>query len=432
MSGPFPSTHRSLAAYALCRSALQLTLIALTMALFAGCKKASGPPALGAPEVTVMKVVARDTPVDLEFTAQTQSSREVEIRARVDGFLDERTYTEGQEVKAGQTLFKMDPKPFEAALLTAQGLLAQQQARLTVAQQNLARVKPLAAQHALSQKDLDDAIGNEKQAQAAVISAEGQVETAKLNLGYTTIKSPLRGLASYARQQDGSYLIANASGLLTYVYQLDPMWVNFSISENEMLRFQDEISAGKLIFPPKSEFVVTVDLADGSEFPQHGTISFANPAFSTETGTFLVRAVLANPTGTLRPGQFVRARVSGAVRPGAILVPQRAVLQGAKSHFVWVVDQESKAKQRVVEVGDWNGDNWFINDGLRAGERIVVDGAIRVVPDVPLKIVGTLASTETGGKKVVEKGGASEPQVPAGGGATPGPAAPRAPSGASQ
>ncbi|MEM5401035.1 efflux RND transporter periplasmic adaptor subunit [Paraburkholderia unamae] len=428
MSGPFFPEHRPLPRVAARRDRRPLIFVVIALTLFAGCKKASGPPALGAPEVTVMTVTAQDTPVQLEFTAQTQSSREVEIRARVDGFLDRRTYSEGDKVKAGQTMFLMDPKPFQAALQTARGELAQQQARLTVAQQNLARVKPLAAQQALSQKDLDDAIGNEKQAQAAVISAQGQVETAELNLGYTTIKSPLDGLASYARQQDGSYLIANSSGLLTFVYQLDPIWVNFSISENEMLHFQDEISAGKLIFPPNSEFVVVVLLADGTEFPQHGTISFANPAFSTDTGTFLVRASLANPKGTLRPGQFVRARVTGATRPNAILVPQRAVLQGAKSHFVWVVDNESKAKQRVVEVGDWSGDNWFINDGLKAGERIVVDGAIRVVPDVPLKIAGTLPSTQTGGKAVVEKGGASAPQVSAATRAT----APAASSGASQ
>ncbi|BCZ81124.1 efflux RND transporter periplasmic adaptor subunit [Paraburkholderia terrae] len=427
MSGLFFPIRRPSAGFAARRSGLPLLLV-VALALLGGCKKPPGPPALGAPEVTVMTVAARDTPVDMEFTAQTQSSREVEIRARVDGFLDRRTYSEGEQVKAGQTLFQMDPKPFQALLQTAKGQLAQQQARLLVTQQNLARVKPLAAQQALSQKDLDDAIGNEKQAQAAVIAAQGQVETADLNLSYTTIRSPLNGLASYARQQDGSYLIANSSGLLTYVYQLDPMWVNFSVSQNEMLRYQDQIAAGKLIFPPNSEFVVAVELADGTEFPQHGKISFANPAFSTDTGTFLVRAVLANPKGTLRPGQFVRARISGAMRPNAILVPQRAVLQGARSHFVWVVDGESKAQQRVVEVGEWNGDNWFINDGLKAGERVVVDGAIRVAPDVPLKIVGTLASTDTGGKTVVEKGGASDTQASA----PTQPAAPGAPGGASQ
>lgn len=359
----------------------------VAIAVCVGCKKQDVVPKPGAPEVTIVTIAPRDTPVDFEFTAQTQSSHEVEIRARVDGFLDKRTYAEGQMVKAGQVLFQMDHKPFDAALQTAKGQLAQQQARLNVAKENLARVRPLAAQNALSKKDLDDAVGNLQQAEAAVIAAQGQVQTAQLNLGYTTIKSPITGLSSFARQQDGSYVTATSAGLLTYVYQLDPMWVNFSISENELLKRRDEITAGKLRFPPNDEFVVALVLADGTEFPQHGRINFTNPAFSTETGTFLVRAVFDNPMGTLRPGQFVRARVSGATRPNAVLVPQRAVLQGAKSHYVWVVDNESKAHQRVVEVGEWHGDDWFIIDGLKAGDRVVVDGAIRVAPDTPLTIV---------------------------------------------
>lgn len=370
-----------------------LAIAGLTaLALCAACHKAATLPAAGAIEVTVMQVVQSDTPVDFEYTAQTQSSREVEIRARVDGFLDKRLYTEGQLVHAGQTLFQMDAKPFDAALQTARGQLAQQQARLTVTKANLARVIPLAAQNALSQKDLDDATGNEKQAEAAVIAAQGQVQTALLNLSYTTIKSPLTGLSSFARQQDGSFVTASASGLLTYVYQLDPMWVNFSVSENELLKFREEITAGRLRFPANDDFEVTVIMADGTEFPNHGHISFANPAFSTETGTFLVRASFANDKGQLRPGQFVRARVSGASRPKAILVPQRAVLQGAKSHFVWVVDNDSRAHQRVVEVGEWHGDDWFITEGLQPGERVVVDGAIRVAADAPLKIVAAPAA----------------------------------------
>jgi membrane fusion protein (multidrug efflux system) len=366
---------------------LRRVLVFAALTLCAGCHKPAAPPKAGAAEVTVMKVEPHDTPVDFEFTAQTQSSREVEIRARVDGFLDKRVYTEGQLVHVGQTLFLMDPKPFEAALQTAKGQLAQQQARLYVTKANLARVIPLAAQNALSKKDLDDATGNEKSAEAAVIAAQGQVQTAELNLSYTTIKSPLNGLSSFARQQDGSYVTAGPGGLLTYVYQLDPMWVNFSISENELLSYREQLKNGHLLFPPDNDFEVTVVLADGSVFPDRGHINFTNPAFSTETGTFLVRASFANPKGSLRPGQFVRARVSGATRPNAILVPQRAVLQGSKSHFVWVVDNDSKAHQRVVEVGEWHGDDWFITQGLKPGERIVVDGAIRVAADTPLKIV---------------------------------------------
>jgi membrane fusion protein (multidrug efflux system) len=369
------------------RSGRALLFLAAAMTLLVACRKQPAAPAAAAPEVTVTTVVQRDTPVDFEFTAQTQSSREVEIRARVDGFLDKRMYVEGQVVKTGQTMFQMDSKPFEAALQTAKGQLAQQQARLQVARANLARVEPLAAQNALSKKDLDDAIGNEKQSAAAVIAAQGEVQTALLNLSYTTIKSPLTGLSSFARQQDGSYVTATSNSLLTYVYQLDPMWVNFSISENMMLKYRDQIAAGQLKFPQDNDFVVQIILADGTVFSQSGRIDFANPAFNTETGTFLVRAVFANPKGTLRPGQFVKARVSGAIRPNSILVPQRSVLQGSKSHFVWVVDNESKAHQRVVEVGDWQGEDWFISEGLKPGERIVVDGALRVSAGQQLKIV---------------------------------------------
>ncbi|GAB7525806.1 efflux RND transporter periplasmic adaptor subunit [Paraburkholderia sp. 2C] len=399
---------------------------AAAVLLLGGCKKA--PPEAQRPpvDVTIVTVEQKATPVDFEFTAQTESSREVEIRARVEGFLDKRMYTEGSLVKAGQTMFIMDRKPFEAALQTAKGELAQQQARLTVTKANLARVVPLAAQNALSKKDLDDAIGNEKEAEAAVIAAKGQVQTAELNLSYTIIKSPLLGLSSYARQQEGSYVTPTQGGLLTYVYQLDPMWVNFSISENELLRYRQQIEKGQLRFPPENKFDVTVVQADGSVYPERGRIDFTNPAFSAETGTFLVRAVFANPKGVLRPGQFVRALVSGAVRPNAILVPQRAVLQGSKSHFLWVLDNESKPHQRVVEVGDWHGDDWFITDGLRNGERVIVDGAIRVTPDSTIKVTGIAPPSNLPAPATPAGGNAGKPASGPPAAATPASAAPAA------
>jgi membrane fusion protein, multidrug efflux system len=364
-------------------------LCAVSFALFcAACNKPASTPAPQAPEVTVMTVQGQNTPVTFEYVAQTQSSREVEIRARVEGFLDKRLYTEGSLVKEGQTMFQMDRKPFEASLQTAQGQLAQQQARLTVTKANLARVRPLEAANAVSKKDLDDAIGNEKQAEAAVIAAQGEVTSAKLNLGYTTIKSPLTGLSSYARMQEGSYLSAGNSSLLTYVSQLDPIWVNFSLSENEMLSYRDQVSRGLLKLPEQRRYVVEVVLADGTVYPNTGLVDFMDPSYSKDTGTFLVRAVLPNKEGTLRPGQFVRARVQGLSRPGAILVPQRAVLQGSKSHFVWLLDKDGKPHEQVVEVGDWLGDNWFISQGLRPGDRIVVDGALRVANGAPIKVTG--------------------------------------------
>jgi membrane fusion protein (multidrug efflux system) len=235
--------------------------------------------------------------------------------------------------------------------------------------------------------DLDNAVGAERESKAAVLATEGLVRTAQLNLSYTTITSPLNGLSSDARKQEGSYVTPGESGLLTSVSQMDPMYVNFSLSENETLKYRNEIAAGRLIFPPRSDFIVEIVLADGTVVPERGKVSFLAPSYSQETGTFLVRAVLANPKGLLRPGQFVRALAKGATRPNAILVPQKAVLEGAKSHFVWVVNTENKPEQRVVEVGEWQGEDWIISKGLRAGERIVVDGALRVTSGGALKIV---------------------------------------------
>jgi membrane fusion protein (multidrug efflux system) len=357
------------------------------VALATGCSKEEAAPAPAPLQVSVVTVTPQNTPVQFEFVAQTESSREVEIRARVDGFLDKRLYIEGDMVRAGQPMFQMDKKPFEAALLTAQGQLAQQKARLEVASANLARVRPLVAKNAVSKKDLDDSIGFEKEAQASVLAAEGEVRQALLNLGYTTINSPLKGLSSFAKRQEGSYLTAGDSGLLTTVSQVDPIWVNFSISENELLSYRDQLAKGRLKFPPSSDFEVEVILADSSVFPKRGHINFAEPSFNPDTGTFLVRTELPNPKGNLRPGQFVRARVYGASRPDAIRLPQRAVQQGSKGHYVWVLGADGKAKQRAVEVGDWYGEDWFISDGLRVGERVVVDGAGRVSPDAPLKVV---------------------------------------------
>jgi membrane fusion protein (multidrug efflux system) len=365
---------------------LRLLALGALAALAPGCAKKEAAPAAGPLQVTALTVEPRDTPVQFEFVAQTQSSREVEIRARVDGFLDQRLYHEGDMVRTGQPLFQMDRKPFEAALQSARGQLAQQQARLEVATANLARVRPLAARNAVSKKELDDAVGREKEAQAAVLGAQGEVRQAQLNLGYTTINSPLKGLSSYAKKQEGSYLMAGQEGLLTTVSQVDPIWVNFSVSENELLSYREQLRKGQLRFPSNDEFEVEVVLADGTVFPQRGHINFAAPSFSPETGTFLVRTELPNPKGLLRPGQFVRARVFGSTRPGAILVPQRAVQQGSKGHYVWVIGDDGKARQRVVEVGDWHGDDWFISDGLRKGERVVVEGAGRVTPTAPLKV----------------------------------------------
>ena len=363
------------------------------IALASGCSKEAPKPEARPPvEVTVIKVEPRDAPVTYEYVGQTQSSHQVQIRARVAGFLDKRLYTEGAMVKAGQPMFQQDAKPFQAQLDAAKGALAEQQARLQTANDNLAQVKPLAALKALSQKELDDATGQQQAAAAAVQTATANVETAKLNLGYTRITSPVTGLSSFARVQDGAYVNAENS-LLTYVEQVDPVWVNFSISENELLAVRGEQKAGRLRLPAKDEYVVELALADGSVYPKKGRVTFANADYDTQTGTFLLRATLPNPEGALRPGQFVRVRVQGAVRPGAILVPQQSVLQGAKGHFVILVDKDGKAQLRNVEVGPWLGNDWFINGGLQPGDVVVTDGMARLSPGAAVKVVEPRAAT---------------------------------------
>jgi membrane fusion protein (multidrug efflux system) len=311
----------------------------------------------------------------------------VQIVARVAGFLERRVYTEGSLVKAGDLLFRQDPKPFQASLDAANAALAQQQARLRTAQDNLNRVKPLVALNALSQKDLDDATGAQQAAQAAVDAARANVQQAELNLGYTRIASPVTGQSSFARVQDGAY-VGNENSLLTYVEQVDPIYVNFTISENDLLRIRADNAAGRLRLPPRDELQVKVVLADGSVFPETGRITFANADLNQKTGTYLLRATLPNPRADLRPGLFVRVRVSGAVRPNAVAVPQQAVLQGAKGHFVVVVDRESRAEIRPVEVGSWVGQDWFIDRGLQPGDVVVVEGMVRLAPGVPVKATG--------------------------------------------
>jgi membrane fusion protein (multidrug efflux system) len=367
----------------------------MSAALLIGCgKKPAGPEAAAAVEVSIVTVARQDAPVSYEFVGQTQSSAQVQIVARVAGFLDQQVYTEGSLVKAGDVLFRQDPKPFQATLASAKGALSAQQARWQVAKDNLARVQPLVALNALAQKDLDDAVGQEKSAAAAVEMAKADVEQAELNLGYTTIRTPVAGASSYARVNVGSYIDVQNS-LLTEVSPLDPIYVNFSISENDMLRRQVQQTTGELRLPPKDEYDVELILADGSVYGRHGRITFANADFNQQTGTFLVRATLPNPDALLRPGQFVRVRVLGSVRPNAIQVPQQAVLQGAQGHFVVLVDKDNKALMRPVEVGPWNGDDWFITHGLEAGDRVVVDGVARLSPGVPVKIVPGAAPPAT-------------------------------------
>ena len=365
------------------------SMVGLCALALAGCGRdetgsAAQPQAVPA---GVIQVTATDVPYVGEFVGETESSQEVEIRARVEGFLETIAYREGAVVDKGDVLFQMDRKPFEAALAAARAELQAQQARLGTASANLKRVGPLAAEDALSQKDLDDAQGARDAAVAAVEGARSRVQQAEINLSYTTILSPVTGVTSFARKQPGSFMAPGADSLLTYVAALDPMRVNFSISENELLRYRKLMAEQKLRPATDEKYTVKIVLADGTIVPAPGHITFGDASFSKETGTFLVRAELPNKDGALRPGQFVRVLMSGATWTNAIQVPQRAVMQGPQGNFVWVVDAESKAQFRPVTVGPLSGDMWLIAEGLADGERIVVDGGLKLAPGVPVKPV---------------------------------------------
>lgn len=379
MPSPFP---RRGVAGAPCRAA---ALAVIAAAVAAGCsREAPKPPEKGPVTVSVITIERKDVPVTGVYVAQTQSSQAVNIQARVSGWLDRRLYVEGAVVKSGQVLFQMDQKPFQAQVDAQKAALARSQASLEVARANLARTKPLAEQNALSQKDLDDAQGQFDSAAAAVEQGKAQLQEAQLNLSYTTIRSPIEGVSSYAAVADGTYLNPSNSQLTT-VSVLSPMWINFSVSENELERIRNDVRAGLLRLPDGGRFVVEIEMADGNLFPYTGEITFADPSYNSTTGTFLLRATVNNPAGVLRPNQYVRVRVTGSIRPNAVLVPQRAVQQSAKGHFVWVVDAKGNAELRPVLVGDWKGEGWLISDGLTDGDKVVVDGGIRLAAGAPVK-----------------------------------------------
>ena len=377
--------------------------LALTLA---GCDKPAPPPPPAPPEVKVIKVEPRDTPVTFEYIGQSQSPQQVNIVARVNGFLDRQLYTEGAEVKPGQMMFQMDRKPFQAQLDAAKAAQASAKAAHDNAAANLRRVQPLAELNALSQKDLDDARSAFETTAASLAAAGANVQTAQLNLSYTSIASPLRGVAGAAQQKVGTFLNPQNSQLTT-VSSLNPMWVNFSVSENELTARRNEARSGLIRTPQGGHFVAEAVLVDGSTFPHTGKISFVDPAFNSQTGTFLIRVTLDNPQGVLRPNQYIRIRLKGASRPNAVVIPQRAVQQGSKGHFVWVIDADGKAETRPVAVGDWYGDQWFINEGLKAGDQVVVDGGLRLRAGVVTKptvvaatpvAAGTAATAPTAAK----------------------------------
>ena len=354
-------------------TALSPLLLALAACGPSGGQQHGMPPA----QVSVITIEPKTLPATFEYTGQTLGSREVEVRARVTGILQKRNFVEGGPVREGQSLFTIDPAPFIAVAARAEADVAGASARLEQAKKNAARMKPLFAENAVSQKEFDDSTSAESIAEADLKAARARLTEANLNLLYTKVESPISGIAGRAQRSEGS-LVSGPDVLLTTVSQVDPIWVGFGISDNDQLKLNAERDAGRLVPPADGRFEVTVRLADGTTYSQPGKLNFSDVRVSGATGTSETRAELPNPKGILRPGQFVRVTLKGATRPNAITVPQRSVLEGPQGKFVYVVNAESKAEPRPVQVGDWTGDEWIVNSGLKAGDKVIVDGTARI------------------------------------------------------
>ncbi len=358
----------------------------------AACKgkqeAAGGPHGMGnmpPPEVAASTVQPQTVPVTLEYTGQITGVRDIEVRARVTGILLKRNYAEGSPVKAGQSMFTIDPAPYQAALARAEADLASAEARQAQAERDAARLKPLIEAHAIAQKDYDDAVSAVQIAAAEVKSYKARVTDARLNLSYTRVDAPISGIASRMQVNEGS-LVSGPDVLLTTITQMDPIYASFGISDNERLRLDKDVKEGRLQLPQGEKFDVAVKLADGSTYSKQGKMNFSDIRISTATGTSESRAELPNPEGLLRPGQFVRVVLSGAKRVNAILVPQRAVLEGPQGKFVFVANAQNKVEIHPVEVGEWAGENWAINKGLQPGDRVIVDGVVKIGPGATVKV----------------------------------------------
>jgi membrane fusion protein (multidrug efflux system) len=357
-------------------------VVALSLAV-SGCQEQKAAPPAAPPEVMVTPVTQQDVPIRMELVGQTKGSQDVDIRARVEGFLEAVSFTEGSIVRKGQVLYRIDPKSFEAALTNAKADLATAQARLAKTTNDVNRYRPLVAQQAVSQQELDNAVSAQTAAQAQVEAQKAKVEQEQIDLGYTTVTSPIDGLVGTTQVKTGNLVGRGEATLLTTISELDPILFRAGLSEAEYLRLSrraEELKKerGGAAVP------ITLVLADGTEHPYPGRLDVIERAVDAATGTLTIQFKFPNPGGLLRPGQYGRAQFILETRKGALLVPQRAVQEVQNLYSVAVVGSDNKVQFRNVTVGPRVGSLWLIADGLKPGERVVVEGMQRVRDGAPV------------------------------------------------
>ena len=334
-------------------------------------KQAEEAPAM---PVGVVTLQPTSVPISAEAVAQTEGAKEVEIRPRVGGIVLKKLFEEGSPVKAGQEMFLIDPVPFQIALSNAKAQLAQQQARVEQAQREAGRLDGLLATQSISKREADNAASDSSMARAGLAAYEAGVREAQLNLSYTTVTSPLSGIAGRFEFSEGALVNANTS-LLTKVSQISPIWVRFSLSDSELAQLGGHLS-------PANVKEVTLILPDGSEYKQKGKLNFAASGIDPQLGTQQLRATFENADKRLLPGQFVRVHVTTGTRDGVFLLPQTAVLTGDQGKFVYVAEQDRAGKVtaaiRPIVEGGWHGKDWVILSGLNAGDQVIADNLIKI------------------------------------------------------
>lgn len=358
-----------------------VVLIAAALLLSACSGDKAAQPAAAAPQalpVTVIEVAPTQAPLVVEAVAQAEGAREVEVRARVSGILEKWLFREGEPVKAGQMLFRIERAPFEIALAQAKARLAEAQAVEEQTAREAQRLTGLVADKAISQKEFDDARSASAVARAAVKSAEAAVREAELNLSYTQVTAPVAGVTGRAHRSEGSLVNTGSDSLLTTIAQINPIWVRFSLSDNDLAG----VPGGRAAVRSFRE--VELQLPDGSILPQRGRINFSASRIDPALGTLEMRAEFANADAVVLPGQFVRARVIAGERDNVFLVPQAAVTQTESGPVVMLANAEGKVEPRPIKLGQWQGKDWVVTGGLQAGDRVIVDNLIKLRPGAPV------------------------------------------------
>jgi len=357
--------------------------VALFLAAAPGCKKKEAM-VLPAPEVWVTQAVAKDVPVTMELVGQTAGSKDVEIRARVEGYLETVNFREGDFVKEGELLYQIDPKPFQAVVAQAKAQVASAQAKLGQAETEESRLKPLAEQQAVSRRDYDNAVSARDAAKAQLDAAESTLESARLNLGYTTIKAPISGLADLSKVKPGNLVGRGESTLLTTISVIDPIYFQAGITEADYLKFAEKaVAAGQRL--GKAGRRAALVLADGTVFAEKGTLDAVQRSVDAKTGTLAIRLLFPNPSQVLRPGQYGRLQFVSETLAGAVCVPQKAVSELQGVFQVVVVGAGNKAEIRTVKMGPRTGELWVVSGGLKVGETVVVEGLQQVRPGGEVK-----------------------------------------------